>query len=255
MFKIIRIVFGDISRNKTILFFIFTLAAMSWASFIIEGNVHKGLLAIMNVILFVIPLMSLLFATVYMHNCREFIILLLSQPIARPIIWKGIYTGVSSSLCAAYLLGAGIPILVYSFNPLGFLMILMGVTLTLIFISLAFLICSYVADKSSGLGIALALWLFFAVIYDGLMLFILFQFSDYPIDNLMITLLMLNPIDLARLQILIQLDVSAIMGYAGATFKNFLGVTAGMVVTLFVMLFWILLPYYISIKRFKKKDM
>ena len=255
MLKIIGIVFRDISKNKTTLFFLFTLAAMSWVSFIIEDNVHKGLLTVMNVVLFIVPLMSLLFSTVYMHNCREFIILLLSQPVARSTIWRGIYTGVSSSLCTAYLFGAGIPILVYSFNPLGLLMILMGLALTLVFVSLAFLICSYISDKSKGLGIALVLWLLFAVIYDGMMLFILFQFSDYPIDNLMIALLMFNPVDLARLQILIQLDVSAIMGYAGAVFKNFLGVSAGMIVTFVAMLFWILLPYYLSIKRFNRKDM
>jgi len=254
MLKIIRIVFTDISKNKTTLFFLFTLAAMSWTSFIIEDNVHKGLLTIMNVILFVVPLMALLFSTVYMHNCKEFIVLLLSQPIARSTIWREIYIGVSSSLCAAYLFGAGIPILVYSFDPFGFLMIFMGLALTLIFVSFAFLICSYVTDKSKGIGIAIVLWLLFAIIYDGIMLFTLFQFSDYPIDNYMIALLMFNPIDLARLQILIQLDVSAIMGYAGAVFKNFLGITAGMVVTVVIMVFWILTPYYLSIKRFNRKD-
>jgi Cu-processing system permease protein len=255
MYKIIRIIFNEIFKNKTTLFFIFTLAAMSWASFIMEDNVHKGLLTIMNVILFIVPLMSLLFSTVYLHNCREFIILLLSQPIARSTIWQGIYTGVSSSLCVAFLFGAGIPILVYSFNSLGLLMILMGLALTLIFVSLAFLICSYIADKSKGVGIALVVWLLFAIIYDGLMLFILFQFSDYPIDKLMIILLMFNPIDLARLQMLMQLDVSAIMGYAGAVFKNFLGVKAGMIVTLTVMIFWIIFPCFLSIKRFNRKDM
>jgi len=255
MLKIIQIVFSDITRNKTTLFFIFTLAAMSWTSFIIEDNVHKGLLIIMNVILFIVPLMSLLFSTVYMHNCKEFIILLLSQPIARSTIWRGIYTGVSSSLCTAFLFGAGIPILVYSFNLLGLLMLCMGLALTLVFVSLAFLICSYIADKSKGIGIALVLWILFDIIYDGATLFIMFQLSDYPIDNLMIALLMFNPIDLARLQLLIQLDVSAIMGYAGAVFKNFLGITAGMMVTVVVMVFWIVLPYGLSIRRFNRKDM
>ena len=255
MLRIIRIVFSDIFKNKTTMFFILALAIMSWASFFIENNVHKGLLTIMNVVLFVVPLMSLLFSTVYMHNCREFIILLLSQPVARSTIWQGIYAGVSLSLCSAYLFGAGIPILIYSFNSLGLFMIFMGLALTLVFVSLAFLICSFVSDKSKGVGIALVLWLLFAIIYDGLTLFILFQFSDYPIDNFMIATLMFNPIDLARLQMLIQLDVSAIMGYAGAVFKNFLGITRGMIVTVIVMIFWIALPYYLSIRRFNRKDM
>lgn len=255
MNKITNVIFLDIVKNKVILFFLLILAAMSWASFIIEDNTHKGLLTIMNVVLFIVPLMSLLFSTIYIHNCKEFIILLLSQPISRSVIWNGVYKGVALSLCLAYLIGVGIPILVYSFNSLGLLMILAGLGLTLVFLSLAFLISSYVSDKSKGIGIALVLWLLFAVVYDGLMLFILFQFSDYPIDSFMITMLMLNPIDLVRLQILIKLDVSAIMGYAGATFKKFLGVHAGMLVTSLVMCFWIILPYLLSIRQFKKKDM
>lgn len=255
MLKITKIVFRDISKNKTTLFFLLSLMIMSWASFIMEDNVHKGLLTIMNVVLFIVPLVSLLFTTVYVHNSKEFIILLLSQPIPRSRIWNGIYAGVISSLCAAYLLGTGIPILVYSFDQTGMLMIFSGLGLTLVFVSIAFFICSYISDKSKGIGIALVIWLLFAIIYDGLMLFILFQFSDYPIDNLMVTLLMFNPIDLTRLQILLKLDVSAIMGYAGAVFKNFLGVNDGLIVTMAVMIFWIIVPYYFSIRRFRKKDL
>lgn len=255
MIKIVKIVFRDMSKNKATLFFLLTLMIMSWASFIIEDNVYKGLLTIMNVVLFIVPLVSLLFTTVYVHNSKEFIILLLSQPVPRSTIWNGIYVGVVSSLCAAYLLGTGIPILIYSFNAVGWLMILSGLGLTFVFVSLAFLVCSYVSDKSRGIGVALVLWLLFAIIYDGAILFILFQFSDYPIDNLMIMLLMLNPIDLARLQILIELDVSAIMGYAGAVFKKFLGEQMGLTVASVVLIFWVVVPYYLSIRKFKKKDM
>lgn len=255
MFRIAKIIFCDMSKNKTTLFFFLCLMIMSWASFIIEDNIHKGLLTIMNVVLIIVPLVSLLFTTVYVYNSREFIILLLSQPVPRSMIWNGIYTGIASSLCVAYLLGTGIPILVFASDMVGILMFFSGLGLTLIFVSIAFLICSYVTDKSKGIGISLVLWLLFAVIYDGIMLFILFQFSDYPIDNLMITLLMLNPIDLARLQILIKLDVSAIMGYAGAIFKNLLSVNSGLVITTIVMSFWMIVPYYISLNRFKKKDM
>ncbi len=255
MRKITKIIFNEIFKKKTTLSFIIVLAALSWASFLIEDSVHKGLLTIMNVILFVVPLMSLLFSTVYLHSCREFIGLLLSQPIKRATIWQGIYLGVASSLCAAFAVGAGIPIAIYSFDATGLLMILSGLALTLVFVSLAFLVCAYVSDKSKGVGLALVLWLLFALIYDGVMLFVLFQFSDYPLEGLMIGSLMLDPIDLARLEMLMQLDVSAIMGYAGAVFKQFLGVGLGMAVAAVVMIFWIIVPYLFSIRRFNRKDM
>ncbi len=39
----------------------------------------------------------------------------------------------------------------------------------------------------------------------------------------MVGLSALNPIDLSRILILLQLDVSAMMGYTGAVFKDFFG--------------------------------
>lgn len=255
MMKIFKLIFKDILKNKTTLFFLIVLSIMSWVSFAMEDDVYKGLITIMNEVLFVVPLMALLFSTIYLHNCRECIVLLLGQPVRRSTIWNGIYAGVATSLCLAYLLGAGIPILIYSCNMAGLLMIFMGLCITLVFVSLAFLICSYVSDKSKGIGLALVLWLFLAIIYDGIILFILFQFSDYPIDNLMIGTLIFNPIDLARLQILIKLDVSAIMGYAGAAFKELLGKETGMLVSFLVLVLWIVLPYLWSVRLFRKKDL
>ncbi|WP_211200534.1 MULTISPECIES: ABC transporter permease subunit [Bacteroides] len=255
MIKIFKLIFKDILKNKTTLVFLVVLAVMSWVSFSMEDDVNKGLITIMNEILFIVPLMSILFSTIYLHNCRECIVLLLGHPIRRATIWNGIYAGVASSLCLAYLLGAGIPILVYSFNMAGLLMIFMGLCITLVFVSLAFLICSFVSDKSKGIGLALILWLFLALIYDGIILFILFQFSDYPIDHFMIGTLMLNPIDLARLQMLIKLDVSAIMGYAGAAFKELVGKKAGIIVSFLVLVLWVVLPYLWSVRLFRKKDL
>ena len=62
----------------------------------------------------------------------------------------------------------------------------------------------------------------FTVIFDGLMLLLLFQFSDYPIERTMIGLTAFSPVDLCRILILLQLDVSALMGFTGALFRDFL---------------------------------
>jgi Cu-processing system permease protein len=66
------------------------------------------------------------------------------------------------------------------------------------------------------------LWFYFSLIYDGLLLFFLFQFSDYPLEKAMIVLSSLNPIDLGRILILLKLDIAALMGYTGAVFDEVL---------------------------------
>jgi len=65
---------------------------------------------------------------------------------------------------------------------------------------------------------------------------------------------MLNPIDLARILILLKLDVSALMGFTGAVFRKFLGTGLGMSIAFGVLLLWVVLPV-LSIRRVAgKKD-
>jgi len=62
----------------------------------------------------------------------------------------------------------------------------------------------------------------FSILFDGLVLFLLFQFADYPLEKFMVGISGLNPVDLTRVLVLLQLDISAMMGYTGAVFKDFL---------------------------------
>ena len=66
---------------------------------------------------------------------------------------------------------------------------------------------------------------------------------------------MLNPIDLGRIMILLKMDISALMGYTGAVFKDFFGTQAGMGLSFFVLLLWAVVPLYFSIRRFNRKDL
>ena len=65
----------------------------------------------------------------------------------------------------------------------------------------------------------------------------------------------LSPIDLSRIMILLQLDVSAMMGYTGAVFRQFFGTRIGIYVTFAVLMLWIFIPFYFSLRKFKKKDL
>ena len=52
-----------------------------------------------------------------------------------------------------------------------------------------------------------------------------------------------------------QLDAYAMMGYSGAAFKEFLGATAGIVVSAVLLLLWVVVPYALSLHVFRKKDL
>src|SRR5262249_3352250 len=136
------------------------------------------------------------FATIYIYNASEFIELLLAQPIRRTTLLASIFCGLCVSLLLSFFIGAGIPILVFDGSSTGVTMLLTGIALTAIFVSLALLASVATRDKAKGIGVAIMLWFYFTLIFDGLVLFFLFQFSDYPLEKPMIVLSSLNPIDL-----------------------------------------------------------
>lgn len=65
----------------------------------------------------------------------------------------------------------------------------------------------------------------------------------------------LNPIDLGRVVVLLQLDVSALMGFTGAMMKDLLGSTLGAACGLGVLALWVLIPLSVSILIFRRKDL
>ena len=255
MNRIIKIILIDILKSKIVLAYTFILAILSWSSFALEDNSAKGILTILNVILFTVPLVSILFATIYLYNSSEFIELLLSQPIKRRKIWISLFLGLSISMILAFFVGAGIPLLINSPDSIGIIMLINGCLITVIFTALAFLSSILTRDKAKGIGIAIMTWLFFALLFDGLVLFLLFQFQDYPIENAMVGITAFSPIDLARIQILLHLDVSAMMGYTGAIFKDFFGTSTGLIVSFLLLSLWAIIPFFISLRKFNNKDL
>ena len=255
MNRIIKIIFLDILKNKIIVAYTLILAILSWSSFGLEDNSAKGLLTILNIILFTVPLVSILFATIYLYNSAEFIELLLSQPIKRKKIWLSLFLGLSLSMVLAFFIGPGIPLLINAPDSVGIMMLIIGSLITLVFVALAFLSSILTRDKAKGIGIAIMGWLYFALLFDGLILYLLFQLSDYPIEKAMIVVTAFSPIDLARIQILLHLDVSAMMGYTGAIFKDFFGTSVGLLISFLLLCLWVIVPFFISLFKFKNKDL
>jgi Cu-processing system permease protein len=255
MNRILKYVIFDILNNKIVVVYAILLALFSWSTFSLEDNASKGLLSLLNIILLTVPLVSILFSTIYIYNGSEFISMLLSQPIKRSKIWWSMFGGLSISLTLAFILGAGIPIFIYSNMKLALMMVSVGILVTIVFVAIACLASIMSRDKAKGIGVSILLWLYFALLFDGLVLFLLFQFSEYPIEKIMVVVSAFSPIDLSRILILLHLDVSAMMGYTGAIFKNFFGTSIGLVISFVLMVLWIAVPFFLSLHKFKHKDM
>ncbi len=255
MNRIIKFVVLDILKSKIIVIYSFVLAIFAWSVFGLEDNTAKGVLSLLNVILLTIPLVSIIFANIYIYNSSEFVELLVSQPIQRKSIWISLFIGLVIAMNSAFLFGIGIPVLFFVQDTTGLILIATGLMLTTIFVSIAVLCSILTRDKTRGIGIAIITWLFFSLIYDGLVLFLMFQFSDYPLEKGMVILSACNPIDMARILVLLQVDVSVLMGYTGAIFKDFFGSNLGLVLSFSILFLWAIIPFYFSWLLFRKKDL
>jgi Cu-processing system permease protein len=183
----------------------------------------------------------------------------MAQALSRWSIFMGMYLGMASALCISILLGIGLPLMAYGvFNSpdigMFLLLIIMAFALSIIFSLIAFLIAMKNDDKVKGLSISIFVWLFFAIIYDGLFLLLLLGLKEYPLDKLTISMIMLNPIDLARILILMKLDMSAMMGYTGAVLSKFLGKGLGILFVSASLILWTMIPLWGLHKVGAKKD-
>lgn len=255
MKKIIKYVLVDILQSKIVVAYTVFLLAIAFSVLSLEDNTAKGLLSLLNIILIIVPLVSIVFATIYLYNSAEFIELLVSQPLKRKTIWLSLFIGLATAMSVAFFVGAGIPILLFEPTSTGIMMLLIGLLLSVIFVAIAMLATVKTRDKAKGIGAAILLWLYFSLLFDGLILFFLFQFTDYPLEQAMVAISAFNPIDLGRILILLKMDISALMGYTGAVFKNFFGTNVGLIISFVVLIIWIVLPAWLSVRKFNRKDL
>lgn len=256
--KIIKYSFYDTLRSWWALlyglFFLLITATLLYFS----GDFTKALVSLLNIVLLLVPLISIVFATMYAYNSREFTELLLAQPLKRTQIFLGQYLGLTLSLVLSLVLGLGGAFLLFAGSAaeslqLGMLMGC-GAMLTAIFTALAFLLSVVFEDRIKGFGMAILLWLFSSVIYDGLFLAFLVVFNDYPLEKASLGLTLLNPIDLSRILMLLRLETAALLGYTGAVFSKFFGTLPGTLISFGALLLWILVPLWLFRRKVQRRD-
>jgi Cu-processing system permease protein len=250
----------DLFRDKWLIGYALIYLILTDALIRFGGGGPKALMSLSNIMLLFVPLVSLIYGVIYLYQSREFVELLLAQPLERKSLFAGLYGGLAIPLCLAFVVGAGLP-LFYSgawvqagwdtiFTVFG-----LGIALSLIFVAIGYLFgLKYFHDRVKGFGYALLSWLFLAVLYDGLILLVVSTFSDYPLEKAIIGLSIINPIDLARIGVLLNFDISALMGYTGAVFSRFFGSYLGLLVSIGLLMLWIALPTWQGLRLFNKKD-
>ena len=248
----------DLSRNKWIVAHGAGFFLVAEGLFWFGGTGPQVVLSMLNVVLIVVPLVALVFGTIHVYASREFVELLLAQPVPRGQLFAGLYLGLALPLAGAFALGAGIPFAVHLSAGAGVgalaALFAAGIGLSVAFAAIASWIALATDDRLKGVGIALGTWLAATFVYDGLVLAVTAVFGDYPLEKPMLAMMLLNPVDLARVLVLTRLDVSALMGYTGALFQQTFGTAVGTTAALAALVVWCAVPLAMAVRRFRRRD-
>jgi Cu-processing system permease protein len=259
-FKLLRHQLREGFRSRPVIGYAILLALLTDSLFRFGDGGPRVVLSLINVVLLLVPLVGAVFGTMYFQQERGFTLFLLAQPLGRRPLLGALYLGLTIPLVVAFLAGIGVPFLWHAvpepalWRPLAALLAV-GVLLTIISSALALAISVQVADRARGLAVALLFWIIGGVLFDGLLLFITVAFDRWPLERPLLALTLLDPFDLGRVLLLLQLDRAALLGYTGALFAKFFGSSVGALLAGIALLAWCAGPLGWAFNRFAKRDL
>ncbi|KQV90312.1 hypothetical protein ASD15_23650 [Massilia sp. Root351] len=252
----------DRLRNRWVLAvaLLFALFALAIAYF---GAAQQGavgfrsldatLASLASLVVYLVPLIALLlgYDAVVGERERGALDLLLSMPVSRFEVLLGKYLGLGAALTGATALGFGAGLL-----PLASQLtvsegwryaafVAAAIAMGLAFLSVALLVSVLARDRVRASGAALALWFFFVLVYDLLLMGALVLSQGGMANSVFATLLMLNPADVFRLYAAGGTDAGGLAAVMPP------GMTSGAALPA-VMLTWMTLPFLIAYWRFKQ---
>jgi len=246
-------------QNRGALVFGLSILLVTESVLRLTGSAPRALSTMLNLVLLVVPLVTVMFVVISWHASREFNELLLAQPVRRRALFAALYLGLIGPLATVFTVGLLLPFVVHRAITADAVPLLLttvggGIALTFVFGGIALLIGALVDDRLRGVALALAVWLLLTVAYDGLVLLVATTYSDYALARPMLALTKLNPVDLTRAMIVLHSDTAALMGYTGAVMHRFLGNGLGTTTALLGLLLWIVFPAWAAPRAFERRD-
>lgn len=257
-------------RNKWTLIFagVFGVLALSISYFglVTAGEIGfqgfaRTSASLLNLVLFLIPLVGLTMGTLSFSSEKTASELLFSQPVTRTEIMLGKLAGLFASILTATLIGFGLAGLIVgaqagSEGALRYpLLVLFSLCLALIFLSLSAFVSAICRRKTKAFGVGLVVWFFFAMFYDLLVIGGTFLFNERAANTFIFSSLFGNPVDIVRVASLIVLDGKQVFGVAGAALIRFVGgEAAGLVLLVVALGAWVAVPFFFAQRMLNRQD-
>jgi Cu-processing system permease protein len=256
-------------RNKWMLTFAVVFGglalAVSYFGMITFGtvgvqNFTRTTASLLNLVLYLIPLVALIMATLSFSGEKGTAELLFSQPISRGEILVGKLAGLFACIAGATCTGFGVAGIVIATRAGGegstryALFVGLALLLALVFLALGSIVAVFSNNRAKALGTSIFLWFFFVIFYDLLAMGVTFLLKERTANMFIFLSLFGNPVDLVRVSSLITLGGTTVFGAAGAALMRFLGgAVLGNSILVASLLVWTVVPFLI-VRRFLSRQ-
>jgi Cu-processing system permease protein len=246
-----------------------TLAlAVSASGYILSGgrgvqDFARTATSLVQLCLFVVPLMALMVGTTALSSDRGAAELLFSQPVARRSVLWGRLIGLFAALTGAQAAGFGASGLVIFSQSGGdgvraFLLVMAGAAvLTAMFLSVAALIAG-VGDgrrRARAVVTAIVVWFAVVVLYDVIVLGAASLLRSGPASRLLMVATLVNPVDGIRTGLLLAVQGTTAFGSASLALLRFTGGPGrAVLVILCAAVVWTVAPALVAAWRLDRAD-
>lgn len=256
MRKMLKYEILNILRSKWLLINFLSFALLAWAAGKITADAQRTMSAVASFCVIFVPLISVLFSTLYWYASERFTHLMLTQPLPRQHLFWARLLSLFTLLVLSTLAGLNLGFIFAGAWGIGGLAVLNAAVagLVAIFVTLAVLTCVLCADRMRGVGIGFGLWLYLVLLHDAMTLLVLTALRDYPLDLAGGLVAAANPIGLARVILLMSNDSALLLGHTGALVREILTSYKGYLLAAFLVGLWTVVPNLLARRAFSRRD-
>lgn len=221
---------------------------------------NKTTASLLNLILFLIPMITLLLGGTSISGEREngTMNLMLSKPISAVEFIFGKYFGIATALVLTIVTGFGLMGMVVAFKVsmldarAYLIFVVLAVLLALAFLSISMLISVLVNKRITAIIISTIVWFFFILVYDLVVMALATFFKGTSMAIFLLASILLNPADSVRILAIVNLGGETIFGPSLVELTRMVTNVSSTFIIISSICAWIIIPLLLTVFFFKR---
>ncbi|WP_374724259.1 ABC transporter permease [Calidifontibacillus erzurumensis] len=219
--------------------------------------------SLLNLILFLVPMITLLLGSTSISGEKEHgtLNLILSKPISAVEYILGKYFGIATALMLTIVVGFGLMGMVVAFKVSiadarsYIIFVLLSLLLVLSFLSISMFISVLVKKRITAIIVSTIIWFFFILVYDLIVMACANFFQGTSMALFLLISILLNPADSVRTLAIVNLGGETIFGPSLIELTRMITNVSSELLLIAAIFAWIIIPLYFTVFFFKRSVM